>query len=265
MSKGTRIAVGLFELGVAVGCAIALFQGNGQLAVRYVLALGILGTVCIFLAMLVFGRHRAPFRIGIPIRIICLLVLSAIPMGLICWYVWPETLSVYPEQFTFTNSPIPNETFTITAANRALRSIYAVQFSLVVNDDQSDDFSFGIPHESMKVLNRSQDNFRYSADVLLFRCEDQMGRPVFLFFIPELKALGSREVTITAMRHSTATGYAKPVFYDERAHSLSRMDNGDIGFGLRLSSDSGAHKCATPWFVFMDSGDKRDGKFQGMR
>jgi hypothetical protein len=263
MSKNTRIAVVLFELGVAVGCAIALIQGNGQLAVPYVLALGVLGTVCIFLAMLVLGWHRAPLWIGIPIKIALLLILSAIPMGTVCWYVWPETLAVYPaEPFTFINPPTPNETFTITATNRALHSIYRVQFSLVINDENAklDDFSFGIPYESLKVLNRSEDKFRYSADILLFRCGDHLRHPLFRFLIPELQTLSSREVTITAVRHSTATGYAKPISYDEKPHSISRMDNEDIGFSVpRELMDT----CGKPWLVFMDSGDRRDGRFQG--
>jgi len=263
MSKNTRTAVGISGLGLAMACVISLIQANGQLAIRFVVALGIAGTIFLFFAMLVFGWHKAPLPIGTPLRAAFLLVFSASVMAAVCWYVWPETLAVYPDQFTFTNPPTPNETFTVTAANRSLRNIYSVQFSLTISEGAANDFSFGIPHESLKVLGQSQDKFRYSADIILFPCEDSTRHPLFLFFIPQLKTLESREITITSLHHSTATGYVKAVFYDENPHSISKADNGDVGFGVRLSSNSDAHNCHMPWEAFLISGDPGDGHFQG--
>jgi len=143
---------------------------------------------------------------------------------------------------------MPNEEFIVTAANRSDRSIYMVQFSLRVDDKTKrlNDFRLGIRPGSIKMLAHSKDRTNAVADILLFKCDDDMGDPLYVFFIPVLNAKESREVTIESVDHATSTVYAEPVYYDEDAHSVSLNNDSDVGFDLRLSSTSGARRCGPP-------------------
>lgn len=202
--------------------------------------------------------------IGTIIRVPLVLILISGVWALLLWMAWPIGLDVYPATFTFINPPMPTETFTITVSNRSDQSIYLVQFSLKVDDNNSgpSDFVFGIPRGSIRILGQSKDGIRSMADIMLIPCQDEDEHLLFLFFIPKLDAKESRDVTITSIKHSTATGSAKPVYYDEKPHSVSWDDNGDTGFDLRLSSKSNARNCQAPWLFFMDTGNYQSGHFQ---
>ncbi|HKN26221.1 MAG TPA: hypothetical protein VJX72_15340 [Candidatus Acidoferrum sp.] len=167
--------------------------------------------------------------------------------------IYTYALEVSPAEFQFINPPTPNETFTITASNKEGHSIYLVQFCLRVEDNTAklNDFIFGIPYRSIKLVGQSKDGLRSVADILLFPCNDKAGRPLFVFFIPRLNARESRDVTITSTKRSIAVVHADPVYYDEKPHSSS-MQDGDVSFDLRLSSKSGARNCQGPSLFFIE-------------
>ncbi len=112
----------MLGLGATVTCAVALIQGNGQLAARYVVILGILGTLFLFGAVVVFRWYRAPVPIGTPLRTVIMFTVCTIPMGLLCWYVWPEPqkpLVVQHDQIQQHENLATNDNASITRNNSA--------------------------------------------------------------------------------------------------------------------------------------------------
>lgn len=92
--KAVRLTWSIAGLGAGVTCMVALIQGNGTLVRGNVILLGILGTLFFFTGAIGLRLHKAPFPLGVPIRLAILLFASAGLMGLVCWHVWPESIQV---------------------------------------------------------------------------------------------------------------------------------------------------------------------------
>ena len=72
------------------GCIISLLAGAGSMTKFAVVGLVICGSVAASTAAFEHGWHRAPLRIGTPIRATILLFLIWAPMCILGHYVWPK-------------------------------------------------------------------------------------------------------------------------------------------------------------------------------
>jgi len=186
-------------------------------------------------------------------------LIGGVFLFLVDWRFWPETLVVDPTEFTFRNPPIP-EMFSVTVSNRSAVRMNGVQFDIEVEDNSAreNDFEFGIPPSSRKIVGQSDDGPRLLADMLLFACRDE-DRPMFVFFIPYMNPGEVREVTITSLNHSTSLVRVNPIDYYDRPLSSGLSKNGYSGQMVRLSPKISDPNCrmpnVIPWEFFIN----RDG------
>lgn len=77
------------EWGATVSCVLWLFAGAGTLLRQNIVALVVIGGAAATAAVLEHGWHRAPVRVGTPVRAAILLVVVWAAMAAIGWYAWP--------------------------------------------------------------------------------------------------------------------------------------------------------------------------------
>ena len=90
MSKSSRQAWALLPLSFGVGCVIALIQANGSLEKGSIIALVSLGTLFFLVAVKGLGWLKAPYPIGIPIRLLVWLTVICGGMTTLGAGVWPK-------------------------------------------------------------------------------------------------------------------------------------------------------------------------------
>jgi hypothetical protein len=78
------------EWGAGVTCLIALIQASGSLTRFGIEGLVVCGSLAMTTAVIEHGWHRAPHRIGTPLRLALLIIATWAPLTILGWCIWPK-------------------------------------------------------------------------------------------------------------------------------------------------------------------------------
>jgi hypothetical protein len=206
----------------------------------------------VIFAALIHSLWRINLLRGL-IRFSLALVVLAVGLFFVGWFVWPYTLVANPSDLTFNSEPpnqrMTNETFKAILTNRSDKDIYTAEIDFRLTSLRSASpqlFTIDIPTGSRKP---TLDASNKMADTIGFLCmEDE--KPVFALSINRLAPHESREFTISYAGRDIQTMAIKTAFYTWDPQPVSAVGNKDEGQseqGARLSGSK--EQCRL--FVYM--------------